>query len=56
MPKFTFRISKYNNHHELLDDFKEWISARDKFDAQTQIEKAYPYKMGYECILTEIDD
>lgn len=56
MAKFIFHINKRNDKFELVDDWGEWISAKNKFDAQRQIEKAYPYSKGYECILTDIEE
>ena len=51
--KYIFTIEHYNDNLELNDSFKEWITANSEYDAKQQIEKAYPTKLGYKCILNE---
>ncbi len=56
MPKFTFKIFHYNSKFKLDNDWSEWISAKDKIDAQSTIESAYPENLGYKCTLISIED
>lgn len=41
---------------EVNETFTDWITADSVSDAKKQIDKVYPYKLGYKCIfLNEIN-
>lgn len=48
--KYTFTIEHYNDNMQLNERFEEWITADSIHNAKQQIEKVYPYKLGYKCI------
>lgn len=54
MSKYIFHITEKNSNFQLVDDWNEWISARDEFSAKHEIESAYPREKGYECTLIEV--
>ena len=54
--RYTFTIEHRNDQMQLNDCFKEWITATSVHDAKEQIEKAYPTKLGYNCILINETD
>lgn len=49
--KYQYTIEHRNNKMQVDDKFQDWITASSEFDARTQIEKAYPKDLGYNCIL-----
>ena len=54
MAKFNFKIEKYNNFKK-VDEFEEWITAKDRLDAWADINNAFPYKLGFDVTLLDIE-
>ena len=55
MARFNFKIEKYNDSFKKVDEFEEWISADSRLNAWTDINKAYPSKLGFDVTLLEIE-
>ena len=47
--KYIFTIEHVNDNMEVNETFTDWITANSINDAKQQIEKVYPYKLGYKC-------
>ena len=66
MPRFIFKINKYNDKRKIIDSVEEWITARecvfkniDKWKekkTKTIISKAFPSSKNYECFLIKTED
>lgn len=56
MPKFIFKINKYNDKRKIIDSVKEWITASDSINAKIIISKAFPSSKNYECFLIKTED
>lgn len=56
MPKFIFKINKYNDKRKIIDSVEEWITASDIVNAKTIISKAFPSSKNYECFLIKTED
>ena len=52
--KYWFKICQYDDKFNLHDEWDEWITAKDEFDAKHIIEKAYPEELNYKCILLNV--
>lgn len=55
MAKFIFKIEKYTDGFRKVDEFEEWITADNRLDAWTDINKAFPSKLGFDVTLLEIE-
>lgn len=55
MAKFIFKIERYNDSFKKVDEFEEWISSDNRLNAWTDINKAYPFKLGYDVTLLSIE-
>ena len=55
MAKFIFKIEKYDDGFRKVDEFEEWISSDGRLNAWTDINKAYPSKLGYDVTLLDIE-
>lgn len=56
MPRFIFKINKYNDKRKIIDSIEEWITASDIINAKTIISKAFPSSKNYECFLIKTED
>lgn len=56
MPRFIFKINKYNDKRKIIDSVEEWITASDSINAKTIISKAFPSSKNYECFLIKTED
>lgn len=54
MAKFIFKIEKYDDGFRKIDEFEEWITADDRLEAWTDINKAFPSKLGFDVTLLNI--
>lgn len=55
MARFNFRITEYNENFKRIDQFEDWITANEKLDAWTIINKAYPGSKGFDVELISIE-
>lgn len=56
MPRFIFKINKYNDKRKIIDSVEEWITASDITNAKIIISKAFPSSKNYECFLIKTED
>lgn len=56
MPKFIFKINKYNDKRKVVDSDEEWITSDDIINAKAIISKAFPSSKNYECFLIKTED
>lgn len=56
MPKYIFKIYKYNNKRKIVDSFSEWITSNDIVNAKAIISKAFPESKDYEYSLIKVED
>lgn len=56
MPKYIFKIYKYNDKRKVIDSFSEWITSNDVINAKATISKAFPESKNYEYSLIKIED
>lgn len=54
MAKFNFKIEQYNMFKK-IDEFEYWITADNRLDAWSIINRAYPEKLNYEVELLNIE-
>jgi hypothetical protein len=54
MAKFNFKIEEFNGFKK-IDEFEFWISADNRPEAWSIIEKAYPGEKGYYVSLLNIE-
>ena len=56
MPKYIFKIYKYDDKRKVIDSFSEWITSNDVINAKATISKAFPESKNYEYSLIKIED
>ena len=56
MPRFIFKINKYNDKRKIIDSVEEWITASDIINAKTIISKAFPSSKNFEFFLIKTVD
>lgn len=55
MRKYIYWIDVINSSGDTIDDFKEWVIAKDQISARQQIEKQYPDRNKYKIMLLKTE-
>lgn len=55
MRKYIYWIDVINSSGDTIDDFKEWVIAKDQISARQQIEKQYPDRNRYKIMLLKTE-
>lgn len=55
MRKYIYWIDVINSSGDTIDDFKEWVIAKDQISARQQIEQQYPDRNKYKIMLLKTE-
>lgn len=55
MRKYIYWIDVVGSNGDTIDDFKEWVIAKDQISARQQIEKQYPDRNRYKIMLLKTE-
>lgn len=55
MRKYIYWIDVINSSGDTIDDFKEWVIAKDQISARQQIEHKYPDRNRYKIMLLKTE-